>query len=337
MNVIFKSVHKFDLVRIKPVEIPLLAEQVDFNDYLQQLIEEVIADDRGRKYLFPKDSTAIMATIDSVVSAKNASAATLDAAKRLLRIEEEVQGRIEHLRIEVQRGILIQALVDLNGQQLFLIIKAEHAEFINENDNKRATGLPIKKKIFKSVCIYLGQDQKPTHAMVTDYRTSISTYWWHNFLELEEEYTNEQNTERSIDVLDRKIFSGMKKEHPADYMNLRNATTAYFRTHNEFVMADYLDTVIKPYRPEDASLDVPGLSGKIDALPEKGKFDRRFDIVAEKLKNRIVTRLRLTPVLELVIKENINLKDDITAYEEKGVKYISIRTDEGYKYFNKDQ
>lgn len=337
MNVRFKKVYKFDLVKLVPVEIALKVEQIDFNNYLQQLIEDVISDDRSRKYLFPQDPTAIMATIDSLVSEKNAAGATLDAANRLLRIEELVQGKIEHLNRDVQKGIMIQALVEHNGQPLFLIIKAEHADFINENDNKLATGLPIKKKIFKAFCAYLGEDNKPSHAQVSDYRTVISAYWWKDFLELVEEYTNEQNTERAFDTLDRKIFSKMKKEHPADHMNLRNATVQYFRARDEFIMADYLNAIVRPYKPEDETLDVTGLSKHIEVLPEKGKFDSRFEIAKEKLKKRIITRVKLTPVLDLVIKEDINLDNDVTAFMDHGIPYIKIRSEEGYKHFKKEQ
>jgi hypothetical protein len=337
MNVLYKKVYKFDLDRVVPVEIPLSAEQGDFNNYLVQLIEDVIFDERSRKYLFPKDPTAIMGTIESLVNQKNAAAATLDAANRLLRTEVHVQGRIEHLQREVQKGIMIQALVEHDDRKLFLIIKAEHTDFINEHDNRLATGLPIKKKIFKAFCAHIGADSKPTHATVSDYRTVISTYWWKDFLELVEEYTDEQNTERSFDTLDRKIFSRMKKEHPEDHMNLRNATVQYFRSHAEFVMADYLDNIIKPYNPEDETLDIAGLGTQIQKLPEKGKFDSRFQIVPEKLKKRIVTRLRLTPVLDLVIKENINLDNDVTAFMDQGIPYIKIRSEEGYKHFKKEQ
>jgi len=337
MTVQFKKVYRFDLDRVVPIEIPIDDDSEDFNEYLHQLIEAVLYDDRSKKYLFPEDPPATMGIIENLVSEQNMNDTTLDAARRLLRIEVAVQGRIEHLEREVQKGIMVQALVENDNQLHFLIIKAEHAEFINESDNRRATGLPIKKKIFKAFCAYIGPDGNPTHAKVSDYRTIISAYWWRDFLELVEEYTDAYNTERAFDVLDSKVFNRIKRDHPADHMILRNATVQYFRGNAEFVMADYLNTVFDNYAPEDETLDIAALSRTIRQLPERGKFDERFGIVREKLKKRIIKRLKLTSTLELVIKEDIDMNTDVSAFIEGGVKYIKIRTDEGYKFFKKEE
>jgi len=337
MSAIFKKVYRFDLTAIKPLEIVLTPKDKDFNDYLDQLIDAVIDDDRSKKYLFPADPTAIAVAIGKVLAGKNTATAAVGLADRLLRIEVDVQGRLDHLEKEVQKGILIEALVTRKEKKFFLLIKAEHVDFINESDNKRATGLPIKKKIFKAFCAYIDKKDKLTHAMVTDYAAVIASYWWKDYLELEPEYTNEYNTERSLEVLDTKVFNKLKRDHPVDHTYLRNATVQYFRSHKAFVMTDFIKTIVKSYTPEDDTLDVEALSKKILELPEKGKFDAHFEIVPEKLKKRIVNRIKLTPVLDLVIKENIDLKSEVSAFIDDGVKYIKIRTDEGYKYFKKEQ
>ncbi|WP_096510990.1 hypothetical protein [Filimonas lacunae] len=337
MTVLFKSVFRFDLDRNTPVEITISTEANDFSFYIEQLIVDVIGDQRSKKYLFPDEPTALITMINSLGDEIKRPTLLLDAAKRLLRKEENVQQRIEHLNREVQKGIMIQALVEYNEELLFLIIKAEHSDFINETDNKKATGLPIKKKIFKAFCAYCDNNFIPLYAKVSDYRTVISSYWWKDFLELVEEYTNEHNTEKSFDMMDRKVFSGLKAKHPRDWMIIRNATVQYYRSMPEFVMEDYLNDIIVSYVPEDSELNMNAVATNIRSLPDRCKFEGRFQIVRSCLKKRMIYKLNLTPQLELIIKEDINLDSSVLAFTEHGEKYIKIKTDVGFNYFKTQQ
>lgn len=125
----------------------------------------------------------------------------------------------------------------------------------------------------------------------------------------------------------------MKEKYPRDHMYLRNATVQYYRSKIEFVLEDYLDDIIRPYEPEDNNLNIETLAKNINSLPERSKFDRRFIVIRESLKKRIIKRLPLTPQLELVIKENINWNQTVQAFEENGIKFIKIRTDKGFEHF----
>ena len=312
----------------------LPAEADDFDLYLNDLLIDVIGDNRSRKYNFPGDTTALKTIIESVTNV-DIDNATLQAANRLLRVEAMVQQRIEQLEQEVQKGILLQALVDYNDTKIFIIIKAEHLDFINENDNRKAKGLPIKRKIFKSFCGYLDESLQPVYSMVSDSKKAISTYWWSGFLELVEEHSDSYNTQTAFDAFDNKIFNKIKKKYPEDYMYLRNSTIQYFRSKDEFVMEDYVTEIIHNYIPENNELDILALEQNILRLPDTANFDRRFNIKREELKKRMIYKLKLTPQLVLEIKENIDWDSTVLAFEQNGIKYIQIRTEEGYKYFKK--
>jgi hypothetical protein len=259
----------------------------------------------------------------------------LDIANRLLRIETQVQGRLDHLDLEVQKGILLQALVEDGNHNYYVIVKAEHSDFINERDNRRATGLPIKKKIFKSFAAAIDSRNRVRYAKVSDSNSVISSYWWSKFLELLEEYTDEHNTVEAFDAIERNVLNKIKEEHPSDYLYLRNATVAYFRSKEEFVLEDYISELIDEYKPESDTLEVSTLSKKISELPEKSGFDGRFNIRKDKIKKRIITRLPLTNQLDLIIKENIVWGETVKAIRHEGAKYLRIRTDEGFDYFDK--
>jgi hypothetical protein len=70
-------------------------------------------------------------------------------ANRLLRVEKEAQEAIAHLDTKIQKGIMVQALINNEGIRKFIICKADHHEFINEESFERTRGLPIKKRVFK--------------------------------------------------------------------------------------------------------------------------------------------------------------------------------------------
>jgi len=335
MDIIFQNAFKFDMVNNRVIPVPIPDENTDFDEYIGDLIADVVGDVRSKKYLFPGESTTTMNDIREIVNGENKDAAARRFARRLLTEEIRVQGRIAHLNREVQRGIMIQTLVDIADVKHFLIIKAEHFDFIDEGSTRKATGLPIRKKIFKSFCTYFDEGDNLLYAMVSDNKTMISTYWWREFLELVQEHTDEHNTETSFDILDRKIFKPMQEKWPRDYMYLRNATITYYRTNQEFVLEDYLRAIISPYVPDGEGLNTENMANRIRKLPESWNFNSRFNIIRSKLTKRIITKLRLTAQLDLVIKEDINWDNSVQAVTEDGVKYIKIRSDYGFNYFKK--
>ena len=334
MNIFFKKVYKFNWDKNRPEEIIVDPKANDFIDYISELIEFVLDDDRRKRYLFPDFTTATKTSINDILNGDK-EAAAVSFAKRLLKIEMGVQDRIEHLDREVQKGIMIQTLVERNDKRYFLIIKAEHADFINETDNKKATGLPIKKKIFKAFSAQINAKDKLKYGYVSDYRTSISTYWWSSFLELQEEYTAEYNTAAAFNAIEKKVLNKIKEDYRSDYMYLRNATVQYFRSQEEFVLTDYVNHLFKKYTPEDPMLDVEDLTKKIQALPEKEDFESRFDIIKDKIKKRMIKKVALSDQLELVLKEDIDWGKTIMAEKINGAKFIRIRTNEGYDHFYK--
>ncbi|KYP16167.1 nucleoid-associated protein [Flavihumibacter sp. CACIAM 22H1] len=332
MKVKFKKVYKLNHESTKVEEIKLSEDKNDFNDYLDELINDVVFDERSKQFNFPEEETRIMTIIRSTRDRRE-DEQLKKIANKLLKAESLAQQKIEHLDREIQRGILLIASVISSDTSYFVICKAEHFDFISEVDKRRAQGLPIKKKIFKSFVAHLGKGGKLNRAMVGDSKPRISSYWWKDFLELIEVYTSEYNTERIWDVLDRKVFSPMKDRFKADRTYLRNATVHFFRKKDEFILTDYLSEVIDSYKPEDNDLDIKVISEKIKQLPEKESFDNRFEIAKDKLKKKVRTSIKLSPELRLEILNSTDLRTLVKAEIIRGVKTILIRSDEGYDHF----
>ncbi|SEW27385.1 nucleoid-associated protein [Chitinophaga arvensicola] len=334
MIIHFKRCFRFNFDTSKVEIVPISNEKDDFNSYLDELVHDIVMDKRSKKYMFPAEDTAVKKEISDALGG-DIDGATMAAAKRLLKIEKKTQDKIERLEREIQKGILLQALVEHNDTKIYIIAKAEHLDFLNEEDNKKAKGLPIKKKVFKSFCGYLNTDDEPDYAMVGDSKTQISTYWWSDFLELAEEHSDTYNTQVSFDALEKKVFNKIKKTSPSDALCLRNATIQYFRANKEFVLEDYVRAIWVNYQPENPALNMEKFSQIVLELPEKEDFDSRFKLRPEELKKRIVTKVRLTAELSLEIRDNINWDNEVVAFTEMGEKYIKIKTDNGYDHFKK--
>jgi hypothetical protein len=342
MDVLFKKAFKFNLDNLSVVEMPIpVPTQQDldnavytFDAYLNELIKTVLDDDRSKKFLFPDVNSAIKTDMSQIVVEASRNQAAKSVAERLLSEERSAEAKVEHLKIEIQKGIVVQALVNYGTATYYLIIKAEHQDYMNENDNRKSTGLPIKKKIFKSFSAKLDADMLPVDAMVGDTTARISTYWWDDFLKLIPERTDEYNTLTAFDAFERKIFNRMKDQHPEDMMTLRNATLSYFRSHDEFVLADYLNEVVNTYHPADEELDVPKMVEKINALPEAEEFEPRFIIKRDNLKKRIKRTVRLNDQLNLVMLGEVT-PGTVYSIKKNGIKYVRIQSDEGYEQFPK--
>ena len=337
MTILFQRVFRLDYDADRAAEITIPTEETnDFTTYVLDLVGEALDVRRSRRYQFPDHDTCMKAIVSRVITGENIDCVIDRAAQRLHEIEKEAQKKIQHLDQEIQRGILALAMAENNGQKIFFIIKAEHFDYIDEEKKKKASGLPVKKKIYKSFVCYIKKD-KPDYAMVSDSNTVISSFWAKKFLELEEEHDDFYNTRGSFDALDKKIFGKMKNDFPEDYMYLRNATVQYFRSKAEFVLDDYVKDIVNNYTPANAALPLEDIEQRISQLPEKEDFDPRFSIEKGELSKRIIKKLKLTDQLVLEVKEDIDWDSTVQAVEEKGIKYIRIRTDEGYKYFKKSQ
>lgn len=307
----------------------------DFELYILELIKEVQEDLRSKEFKFPTFSTGLKSDIELITN-DNIEEAFNNICYRLIAKENDVQEEIKQLKTEVQKGILVQAYIEVSHNiNCYTIIKSEEFEFIDEEIKKKKQGFPVKKKVFKSFCGFFSENKEILSAKVGDSNSKISTYWHRDFLELEAIHDDTFNTNKCFEILDKKIFPKVRKTSAEDYMYLRNATVHYFRNNNEFVMQDYIGNVIDTYVPVNNKVNIKELKESISTLPDKNGFDTRFSIDKDSLKQRIINKIKLTNELYLEIKEDINWEGVVTAVEEFGIKYIKIRSETGYEYFKK--
>lgn len=339
MDILSIHIAKIDIESRKVENIKPEAYGTDFENYLKDLVRVIISKGKGRNFKFDRDSTEVRGKIGQLMDDGNFDEISLSIAKRLLEVEEDAQQKIAKLDTEVQKGILVQAIVEELGVKKFVICKADHTEFLNEKDFKYSKGLPLKKKVFKAFVCTMTAKKTVTHVLVYDSNAHLARYWWKDFLELTKVYTDEDNTENAFESLERNIFSDLKKKHPQDYVYLRNSVVRYFRAKESFDMDDFLDNAIGKYEPYDSNLDIDEIKTKIEELPDKARmpFDQQFSIKKEKITARFLNKIPLTKQIDLYIKEDIpNIHNVISAFKDRdGTKYVKIKSESGYELFNK--
>lgn len=308
----------------------------DLKIYLEGLINLLTSGESGRIFRFDRDTTEVRGQLGEIMQGNDFSIIATTIATRLLSIEQKIQEEIAHMGKEIQKGIIVQALITDNGTNKFIICKADHNEFLNEINFTLSRGLPIKKKIFKGFVCSLNTDKTLSDNLVYDQQ--LTKYWWNDFLELTKVHSDEDNTQNAFDAIDKGVLVKLKKKHPQDYMHLSNSNIHYFRRNENFDMNDYIVNMFDSYLPFDDELDIEKVKKEIRELPTKSKkpFDEQFPIIKKQIKKRFIKDITLTPQIELHFKEEIpDLENVVTAVtDDDGTKYVRVKSEQGFRYFN---
>jgi len=335
MNIIFSSLHQIDHFNETISKKKISEYSTDLNRYVKKLFDEIVTSNSKRKFQFRSDTTEVRTAIQNIITGQYDSGSEVNAS-RLLKIEKDAQEKIAHLNIKIQKGSLFQAFIE-QSNKTFILCKADHNDFLDEIDFSLRKGLPWEKRIFKAIMVNFNSNNSVSEVFIYDTNNRISKYWWYDFLELEEKYTDTHNTKTALDTLDKKIFTRIKKFYPADYMILRNSAIGYFRNNDEFDMNTFIKNTIENYHPVNEDFPLEETKIKVSLLPEKWGFDNRFEIKKDEIKKRIITKIPLAQSIDLVFNDHIsNIRDLIdTEVDSQNNKWVKIKSEEGYKYFNK--
>lgn len=328
------SICKIDSTRVEHLDQSSYGD--DFVNYLNGLVTQITTKSSGRTFHFERDTTEVRTQLSRLNDSSSFSNISSTIANRLLTIEQSTQARVSHL-VQLQKGILVQALIKQNNETKFIICKADHNDFLTELNFTVARGLPLKKQVFKAFVCSCNDDSSVSNLLVFDTNPSLSQYWWKDFLELTKRFSDEDNTVRAFDAINKGVLTKLRKTAEQDYAHLKNSIVRYFRSQSEFILDQFLETAIGDYQPYSGTVDVADLKQKIRELPTKrnGAFDERFTIVKEKVKARFISTIPLTPQIDLHIKEDIDIHGVITAgVDSDGSKFVKIKSDTGYAYFN---
>ncbi|WP_183576107.1 nucleoid-associated protein [Mucilaginibacter sp. X5P1] len=340
MDIIFNALFKLDVANQELTPLPVPEEKKDLKSYIEELLNKILADSDRKGFEFQSKTTEIYTLINSIINVKNNN---LDEylmhseaiGSRLLKKEIESDQR-NNLKVELLKGIVIVSLVRFDNQNNKVIIsKADYDGFLDAQTYTNKVGFPLKKKIYKAFLADIDDHGNISRISVYDTNSAFTVYWWRDFLELKEVYTDEYNTENVFDAIETKILAPIKKKHKADYIALWNSSVHYFRLKPEFTSEGFIADILTGYKPFDPALNVTELEDKAKKIFEKGKFDSKFSIVPEKVSKKFKKSIPLTPQIDLNLKSDIkNLENTIMRYKQpNGDKWVMIKSEEGFEYF----
>ena len=330
----FFSLHAIDTTLNVASRVDVKGKEAAVADYIEGLIGSVTRDTSSRLFKFRSNTTEVSASVDKILKNDYEKAPQI-IADRLLAKEKEAETKYAKIT-KLLKGSLVQSVVNAQDTLYVFIAKLDHHSFLDEVDLIKRTGLPYDKKVLKAALIQIANGKKSDHVTVYDTNSRISEYWWQDFLELEEERSDQQNTQiafQSVDhLLSREI--GNKSKH--DYMILRNATIFFFRNQPQMDYGQFVSHLLDNYEPTVAEINIERVRQKILALPQSKVFDQKFNLDKSVIKAKISKSIFLRENLELRLKAEIHdLEHVIEAYDENGVRGIKIKTDEGWRHFKK--
>ncbi|WAA10827.1 hypothetical protein [Fervidibacillus albus] len=336
---IFDSMYHIDL-NAKKIERKNIGEG-DLDEYIMDLLQNIVNLPDSRHYTFESDNTEVKNLIDNIIleilegnGVQDYFSYSDKIAERLLRKELYAQEKYAHFT-SLQKGSLIQSLVEYNDELIYLISKVEHESFLNAEDLVKQIGLPYEKKALKISIIKFTADYEIIDIIVFDSNKRISQYWVKDFLELNEKNSDEKNTSSAFKAVDLVLSRKLKKSSPTDYTILRNNLIGFFRTQSEFVFENMINTVFGDYEPEKPEVvDMEKIKEEIYKLPENNIFDKRFTIISKEIKAKIKKVVKISEKIDLHLKDHINQLKQVIKSNEKpdGTKVIEIKVENEQTY-----
>lgn len=151
MEIITTSVH---LIDYENGNTRTIVPPEAFEEYISELISHINDNTTVREFTTVSRRTEVISSIlDTQVHIDDPEVVQNNVniiANRLLKKETEAQERIEHLDIQVQKGSLIQALIEdeTTGNHTYLLAKVEHGGFIDDADFSLRVASPRIKRLF---------------------------------------------------------------------------------------------------------------------------------------------------------------------------------------------
>lgn len=333
MDILFCSLHHIDhnANRAVAIDIENNENEENIKEYIERLLIEITSSQNNRSFIFERNTLEIRRTISEFIRGNFRH--SLENAQRLLSIEGTTQESLRFRNVEIQKGSLFQTLFKYDGSRWFIISKADHDEFLDDEEFKIRKGLPWKKRTFKAALMKINEDNSIPEVKVYDHNNS--NYWWSAFLELTPKRNDKHNTSCAFAAMDKLIFNKYKTLFAADITTLRNTTIGYFRSNINMNWEIFTESTFDHYEAEDEHLPLDTIKQKLKDLPEKKDFDRCFTIdrsaITAKMKRQ---KIPIAENVDLILQGEVNLHN-FEPRIEGDEKYLVIKSTEGYKHFRK--
>jgi hypothetical protein len=309
--------------------------EADIKAYLTGVIRSVVSISRSQRFQFCDEGFDSREDVARLTSA-DFKASALSLTERLLDCEITAQKKIVALKKELRTGSLLCAHFKLAETEHVMLVKIDHAGFLDEVNFQHTSGLPEKQRAQKCATFSVVDGNIDNIVVISDSNNALTEYWWSGFLNLKALSDPELNTFKAFKAIEGFLKAKIEKKSPSDYWTLRNAFVSYFTTRPNCLFDQMIDEIMGEYPCADESLDMPKLTQEAKLLPKKNEFDSHFAIAPHIISNKIKRQIRLAENLDLRINGEIeNYEKMFATGDDDGRKYLKIYSSEGYEAFKK--
>lgn len=348
------SLYQIDSSAGQARNIEITSDLIDLNGYLKNLLTDIDAQEHKRSYKVQRPTTEFAVALhDAFKNDKLCQFKSKGLANKLLYEEMRVEQDHKNLNSKnkrdsiVNKGSYLQFLYKAGFKTCYLGVKIEHKIFLDESDFKKKSGLPETSKVYKACRVIFSDTEFEDDPEVVfeeisvyDKNTVPSVYWWSGFLELEVLRNDEVNTRRAATAIIRVLDAKVKKLHPEEYTQIRNAAIVALKQDKQINYNDLVDDLLSNAVFQDAKFNakIPEIIIALKKAPADPKdgFDLQFQGSPGAVQYR-QRKVGMGRNIFLTYPEEIDgLNNFIWAkIDENGDKVVVVKSEEGYEHFYK--
>ncbi len=327
-------------------EIKITGDLTDLNGYLMNLLTEIDSQEHKRSYQVQRQTTEFSVALkefslfDELVDAK-AEGLAEKLLQEEIRVDQDYPQLNNNKRKKgiVNKGSFLQFLYEISGVTFYLGVKIEHQIFFDENDFKRKSGLPESSKVYKACRVtFSGTDFE--EISVYDKNTVPSLYWWSGFLELVVLRDDVLNTQRAAKAIMNVLDAKVKKLHPEEYTQIRNAAIVALKQDKQINYNDLVDDLLSKAVFQDVKFNakIPEIIAALKKAPTDPKDG--FDLQFQSSPNAVQYRQRKVGLGRNIFLSYPEEIEDLNgciwaAFNDQGEKVVIIKSESGYDHFYK--
>ena len=338
MNIIYKAAFLIDRESNKAEFKEIIEGKKGFGNYIQQLVNKIDTNPKTRAFKVISQSAEVISQILKIANKAISGEMDLEThcqtiADKFLRCE--IQAQKNNRMVEMQKGSLIIVVFESEENYRVLLAKIAHDIFVVEEDYSTKNGFKIDDVSHWKTCSFdfIQNDDLWEIDAISVFLNHSAVYWYESFIEIAAINSDENNTKTVFDEVLKEINT-LTKGFPGDRFDFKNSLIGYMKQDRLFNYIDLVDHLIDNHDNSEIGKDrMQKIKERLLTLPDKKEFDRQFRTVPTMIKSRVrTTKFNVNANIELVIKDHINNKNDITAHEESGKKYLLIRTNDDRTY-----
>ncbi len=303
---------------------PVELKGMNTNDLLQ-FLKTIAADTRkssSKRAAKFKINSIVKLSLTKILTGTDVDKNANVIAQALLDSEKAYNKKLQNLKKELKKGSLVITRFKTEAQEVLLVCKIDFEKFLEEKTYEQKLGLSVDKAMLKSCLINIDNSKLEDSLLLADSNSSISKFWWDEFLKAEFVRNDSQNTSAAFELFESSL-SNIYKHSPEDHTDIRNNLISYFKTTKVFKYEEMVERVITHYDPMSNKVKTKDIEKKFKKVMDEGEFDGTFNIVTKEVRARAKKVYKLDGDIELTAHGST---ENIYSATIKNDSYVLVKT-----------